>query len=459
MTRIIVVPETLRSLSSQLQRAAQEINAISGRVSGALGGLDWEARQKAGVDGQANDARGRASALASQAETMARYLTGKAQAFEEADRQGVESVVDLGAQLSATQQQWLNSPYAPVWNFPQGLVDAQMRLGQVDPSNSRLTLITPVPTPSPTASQSKAVSFAVLLPALAVIADNASSFKDVILSGRTPVRDTFKYVGRTINVVSGSRGAVTQMEGIYNVVKPVIPDARQFKLPSGLAGSALIDFPLEYMAHPEDYGLHGAGVAATKIGIDYVIAATPVGAAVLWANSAVKFGGSVTIWGVSETAKWISTDPMMDQLVADQADKTRKALEKLDINKTTRNLATLLVDSELAKWQARVKTAKDLWQEPSVTNVAKLGLLVTPGTDTLGLMIADPEAYHKQTQNTLKVGSSVWDFGVGVFQVPFELNDLMATAAVATKKGVYDRVITASKQAAAMYLPAALLSL
>ena len=88
MTRIIVVPETLRSLSAQLQRAAKEINAVSSRVGGALGGLDWEARQKAGVDGQANDARSRASTLANQAETMARYLTSKAQAFEQADQQG-----------------------------------------------------------------------------------------------------------------------------------------------------------------------------------------------------------------------------------------------------------------------------------------------------------------------------------------------------------------------------------
>jgi|GEM_PF-3271360 len=88
MTRILVVPEQLRSLSSQLRQTSQELNAMSGRVGSALGGLDWEARQKAGVDGQANDACGRASALATQAETMARYLVNKAQAFAQADQQG-----------------------------------------------------------------------------------------------------------------------------------------------------------------------------------------------------------------------------------------------------------------------------------------------------------------------------------------------------------------------------------
>ncbi len=89
MTRILVVPENLRSLSSQLHQAAQELNAISSRVGGTLVGLDWETRQKAGVDGQVNDTRSRAGALANQAETLARYLANKAQAFEQADAQGV----------------------------------------------------------------------------------------------------------------------------------------------------------------------------------------------------------------------------------------------------------------------------------------------------------------------------------------------------------------------------------
>jgi surface antigen len=85
-----------------LQRTAQEINAIAGRVSGALGALDWEARQKAGVDAQVNDARRRAAALASQAETMARYLMNKAQAFEEADKAGVAAV----SGVATTWQSW-----------------------------------------------------------------------------------------------------------------------------------------------------------------------------------------------------------------------------------------------------------------------------------------------------------------------------------------------------------------
>ncbi len=93
--RIVVVPERLRSLSSQLQLTARELGALSGRVGSALGGLDWETRRKAGVDGWVGDARGRANALAGQAETMAQYLSRKAQAFWDTDQVGAAIVLGV----------------------------------------------------------------------------------------------------------------------------------------------------------------------------------------------------------------------------------------------------------------------------------------------------------------------------------------------------------------------------
>ena len=457
MTRILVVPEHLRSFSSQLQRTAKELGAISGHVGGALGGLDWEARQKAGVDGMAGDARNRANALASQAETMARYMTSKAQAFEDADRQGVGGVGSIGAQFTAVQQQWLSSPYAPVWSYPQELVSSQMRLGQMTQSQPSSALVTPVPVPAPTPQkgQGEAIAFASLIPALAFLAGPASDLKSVFLSGRTAVREAFEMTGRGINAISGTQGAITQMDGAYNSIRQFIPDARRFKLPSGLAGFALIDFPLEYVAHPEDYGLHGGAVAAAKTGIDVGIAAMPGGAQVLLINSAIQLGGSAAIWGVSESAKAISVDPSMDKLVADQADRTRKALGKLDIGRTTRDLATMLVDSEIVKWQAGVKAANELWQNPSVGNLAKLGLLANPVTSDLGLVISDPAALQKQAQNEQRVISDVLDFGVGIFQVPFELGGLWAATTMASTKGIYDRAISAGQQAFDLLSPAA----
>ena len=124
MTRILVVPGNLRSLSAQLQQVAGDLQAVEGRVGSALGGLDWEARQKAGVDGQANHARSQARALAAQAEDMSRYLAAKAQAFEDADGQGVSSV----GQISASFNQWLQGSQA-WWRFPSQQANAWGNLG------------------------------------------------------------------------------------------------------------------------------------------------------------------------------------------------------------------------------------------------------------------------------------------------------------------------------------------
>lgn len=95
MPRITVRPEQLRSLSAQLQQIADDLHGVSGRMGSAISNLDWEARQKAGVDGQVNDARNRANTLADHALAMSRYLASKAEAFEEADGAGVQAFEDI----------------------------------------------------------------------------------------------------------------------------------------------------------------------------------------------------------------------------------------------------------------------------------------------------------------------------------------------------------------------------
>jgi len=95
MPRILVRPDQLRALGTQLLQVSGDLRGVEGRVSSALGGLGWEARQKAGVDGQTNQARSQARSLAAQAEEMSRYLTVKAQVFEEADRVGANGIVSV----------------------------------------------------------------------------------------------------------------------------------------------------------------------------------------------------------------------------------------------------------------------------------------------------------------------------------------------------------------------------
>ncbi|NQS90807.1 MAG: C39 family peptidase [Chloroflexi bacterium] len=106
MTRILVDPEQLKSVSLHLRNKAADLNNLEGHVRRILGNLSWEARQKANVDGLVNEAHKQAKALTSQVEEMSSYLDRTVAAFLEADRQGVENLAQLPAGGGAPW--WMN---------------------------------------------------------------------------------------------------------------------------------------------------------------------------------------------------------------------------------------------------------------------------------------------------------------------------------------------------------------
>jgi hypothetical protein len=93
MTRILVNPDQLHTMSAKLHRASQELHVIESRMSSAYGRLDAEARAISGVGARVRRACAQAQALSDQADAMARFLEHTAQKFTDADRQ---SAVDLG---------------------------------------------------------------------------------------------------------------------------------------------------------------------------------------------------------------------------------------------------------------------------------------------------------------------------------------------------------------------------
>lgn len=131
MPRIRVDPDTLRALSAEWQRKAGEIQSAAGRAGGALAGLDWEARQAAGADGEWGRARSLASNLAAEAERMARYLASKAQTFDEADRGGSAVMGSVLGAFTDAQKAWSGwwSQMNGVMSFPQSFVQQILKLG------------------------------------------------------------------------------------------------------------------------------------------------------------------------------------------------------------------------------------------------------------------------------------------------------------------------------------------
>ncbi len=132
MTRILVQSEYLRNLASQCRRQADELRSLAGNLGAALGGLDWQVRESSGVDGDWQRARWRGLELAEHAESLARLLDRKAEAFDEADSTGAMQIDQIAGVFSASQQQWAGwwQRLQPVLSFPQGWLDHVASFGQ-----------------------------------------------------------------------------------------------------------------------------------------------------------------------------------------------------------------------------------------------------------------------------------------------------------------------------------------
>lgn len=92
MVRILVVPERLYELGRQMSQAANDLRSLDGHLGRVLGGMDWQVRQQANIEGQVQAARSQARALAERAEAMARFLSERAQAFQEADSRSAQDL-------------------------------------------------------------------------------------------------------------------------------------------------------------------------------------------------------------------------------------------------------------------------------------------------------------------------------------------------------------------------------
>jgi len=386
MTRIIVIPEQLRSFSNQWQQTASGLHSIEGRLTNAWNGLDWEARQKAGVEGRVYQARSQANALANQAEAFARYLQSKANTFEEADRQGVNALATLPSPPFPLP---VLAPRRLPWPFPQ--------LGLV------------------------------YIPSLAKRVDQILSALRLPLIGRTTIRQI-------------DPGWVQHFPDLrHNPWKKI-------KNSLGLSNEPLwffLNTGLEFLEHPEDQNLRGLEIAATKTGIELVATMEPHAALVMAANDAVQVGGWAYIQSTAGLAKAISVDPMYDRLVEQSANYAQQALEKLDLGNITRDLATLLVDTANAEFQAEYEAVVQAWRQPSVENILHLTTAFLEGP-AMGATIEEDLA---------RLGHHLMDFGAGLIEAPSAVIFHEGITISAIGKGLYDRGLLDDVALAVMSFP------
>lgn len=85
MARIVVIPEHLRRVSSNLKVNSENIYTLATQLRGAANCLDWEVHATTNIDGRVNAACKQARSVAAQLMELSQFLSMKAQAFEDAD--------------------------------------------------------------------------------------------------------------------------------------------------------------------------------------------------------------------------------------------------------------------------------------------------------------------------------------------------------------------------------------
>jgi len=94
--RILVNPERLRAFAAEMHTGADALRHRRHEVQRALHSLDWEVRQREGLESQTTDALRRADVLAGALGDKAARLQDRIQAFVAADSQGARVFQDLG---------------------------------------------------------------------------------------------------------------------------------------------------------------------------------------------------------------------------------------------------------------------------------------------------------------------------------------------------------------------------
>jgi len=395
--RIRVDPSVLRQSSKNISGVGTNLSQVGQSALGkASGAPSYDGQFGPRVQAIGYEALSRAQGLSGKMSTYSGQLQSRAQAFEAADM-GMSKGSVLGiatSNLTTTPHLFCAIKYTKVTKSSAGIYS---RLGQLVPRKK--------------------------------IAKTADQIKSVLLMGRTHYRELFKTAAPRI-IADLRRNPLRKIKG-------------------GTPLGFLLDAGLGYLAG-DDHSLRGGGIAITEAAINIGVWKITV------VNAIVQLGGSSLIWSISQPAKLVTMRPEDRQLVDESAERAQRALEKADIGKVTRAVATAYVDVKIAQAQAVHNAFKDAMQTPSVKNILRTGLLglslVTPGTENVAAML-DPNVSKALTSSSESVLKAGGDFVVGIIDAPFELGRHIGTSVVVTGTGIWDRIQKAAESFQAGFSP------
>lgn len=100
MAHIVVIPEHLRRVSSNLRINSENIYTLATQLKGAANSLDWEVHASTNIDASVNNAYKKALDVAAELMVLSQFLSRKAQAFEDTDMQCAEGLQVLDASIT-----------------------------------------------------------------------------------------------------------------------------------------------------------------------------------------------------------------------------------------------------------------------------------------------------------------------------------------------------------------------
>lgn len=183
------------------------------------------------------------------------------------------------------------------------------------------------------------------------LVDSSRDLLDIIATAsnnRGATLELFRVLGRLLNDLTGQRGYVGAAEDLYrSLIVKGIPYrgniASLLKSPLFKNGFAIVGTTLDIFSDIEsgEYGgditkimgvnaIHGLG--------EYALATNPYGAAALLINAGVQLGGRVDL-ALAEQIHNLVGDPEMRRLLDDGVNRSRDALERMDLRNVTKGLA------------------------------------------------------------------------------------------------------------------------